>query len=212
MYPGSTYEMFNAFDSISYQTSLKSFSESTGQQATLSCRHLPYCTIRMSRAYTPILSQISPQVVYNGSDIAFWVDPRSAQMRQDVVFPELPFYKVLIDGYGVDFEGYLDETTRLNTYVPNQIRGFMGDIVPKNSSQIDFQFRVGYAQHMDSPMYRCAYDNTTCYKAKAVAVIYGISESQGYLTGGQEITVKGHGFANGTIDAKIDGVPCKVFY
>lgn len=65
---------------------------------------------------------------------------------------------------------------------------------------------------MDSPMYRCAYDNTNCYKAKAVAVIYDITESQGYLTGGQEITVKGHGFANGTIDAKIDGVPCKVFY
>jgi hypothetical protein len=65
---------------------------------------------------------------------------------------------------------------------------------------------------MDSPMYRCSYDNSTCYKAKAVALINSITESQGYMTGGQLITVNGHGFSKGTIDAKIDGVPCEVVY
>ena len=96
------------------------------------------------------------------------------------MFPELPFISVLLNGYGVDFEAFLDETTWLSTWIPNQIRGYMGDIVPSNQTEIDFQFRVGYCQHMESQMTRCSYDNSTCYKAKAVAVINSISEVQGY--------------------------------
>ena len=37
---------------------------------------------------------------------------------------------------------------------------------------------------MDSQMTRCSYDNSTCYKAKAVAMISSISEIKGYQTGG----------------------------
>jgi len=145
MYQGSTKEDFNTFSSITYVASLISFSETTMQMDPMTCKDATACTIRFSREYTPILHQISPQIVYNGSDISFWVDPRKAQARQDVVFQELPFYKVLVDGYGVDFEAFVDENTYLGTYTQNQIRGSMGDIAPNNASQIDFQFRVGYA-------------------------------------------------------------------
>lgn len=64
--------------------------------------------------------------------------------------------------------------------------------------------------HMEHSMLRCSYDNSTCYKAKAVAKIDSIDAVQGYTTGGQLLTVRGHGFGGDVIEALIDGVPCKV--
>ncbi len=60
-------------------------------------------------------------------------------------------------------------------------------------------------------MIRCNYENTTCYKAKAVARIDSIDAKMGSTTGGQTITVTGHGFGSKNITTVIDGVPCKVF-
>jgi len=59
-------------------------------------------------------------------------------------------------------------------------------------------------------MLRCSYDNSTCYKAKATAVINSIDKASGYSTGSQLITVKGYGFTSSNITAIIDGVPCAV--
>ena len=56
----------------------------------------------------------------------------------------------------------------------------------------------------------CTYANTDCYEAKTVPVIFDISESTGYTTGGQNITVKGFGFNHAKIDVKIDGTACIV--
>jgi hypothetical protein len=60
-------------------------------------------------------------------------------------------------------------------------------------------------------MIRCNYQNTTCYKAKAVARIDSIDAKMGSTTGGQTITVTGHGFGSKNITTVIDGVPCEVF-
>jgi hypothetical protein len=84
----------------------------------------------------------------------------------------------------------------------------MGAITPNPSVEVNFRFRVGYALHQDSSMWRCSYDNSTCYKAKAVAVINSIDQVSGYSTGNQLITVKGHGFNSKNISAIIDGIPC----
>jgi hypothetical protein len=37
-----------------------------------------------------------------------------------------------------------------------------------------------------------------------------LSSHKGYITGGQNFTVKGHGFRNGNIKATLDGQDCKV--
>jgi hypothetical protein len=47
----------------------------------------------------------------------------------------------------------------------------MGAITPNPSADVMFRFRVGYAMHIETQMTRCSYDNSTCYKAKAVARI-----------------------------------------
>jgi hypothetical protein len=53
----------------------------------------------------------------------------------------------------------------------------MGAITPSMDALVEFRFRVGYAMHMDYSMIRCSYDNSTCYKAKAVARIDSIDAS-----------------------------------
>jgi hypothetical protein len=52
-------------------------------------------------------------------------------------------------------------------------------------------------------------DRSECYEVKTVPVIFDISHKEGYLTGGQNLTVRGHGF-NGTVTATVDGVACEV--
>lgn len=105
----------------------------------------------------------------------------------------------------------MEETTRLPTWQKVQVRGVMGAIEPSRSVEVEFRFRVGYAMHMEHSMTRCSYDNSTCYKAKAVARIDSIDYTEGYTTGGQTITIKGHGFNGDVFDVTIDGVACKVF-
>ena len=92
----------------------------------------------------------------------------------------------------------------------SQVRGRMGAITPNASAEVMFRFRAGYAQHQDYSMLRCSYDNSTCYKAKAVAKIDSIDFDTGYTTGGQVLTISGFGFGSDNIEAKIDGVPCKL--
>jgi len=78
---GKTYEELAPFDAITYDLSLismddmsmegmKYFKCQTGSSAN--------CRIIMSRAYTPVMYYIQPQVVYYGSDISFYVDPKNA--------------------------------------------------------------------------------------------------------------------------------------
>ena len=49
-------------------------------------------------------------MLYSGSDVAFWVDPKSAL---DVVEygTEWPFIDARINGYTINFEKFVDEYT-----------------------------------------------------------------------------------------------------
>lgn len=71
-------------------------------------------------------------------------------------------------------------------------------------------WETGYAIHDPVTMQYCNYDASDCYHAKTVPAIYTIDQKDGYLTGGQVITVNGFGFGYGTIKASIDGVSCEV--
>ena len=51
----------------------------------------------------------------------------------------------------------------------------------------------------------CDYAGTNCYQGKSVPVIFSVSANSGYITGGQNLTVKGYGFDAGTVTAVIDG-------
>jgi len=71
-------------------------------------------------------------------------------------------------------------------------------------------WETGYAIHDEISMKQCNYDASECYTAKSVPAIYSIDQKEGFVTGGQVITVKGFGFGSGTIKPTLDGVACDV--
>lgn len=53
---------------------------------------------------------------------------------------------------------------------------------------------------------------TYCYKARTVPVIHSINHDKGYITGGQNIVIRGFGFDNATAEVKIAGIDCKTTF
>jgi len=75
---------------------------------------------------------------------------------------------------------------------------------------ISMMWETGVAYNNPAMALHCSYDNSTCYQAKSVPVIYETSSSIGYTTGGMNLTIKGFGFIKGVINAKVDGQDCVV--
>ena len=152
---------------------------------------------------------IQPQVVYYGSDISFYVDPKKAQ---DVITKgtEMPFQDARIDGFTVDFEGFVDDTSVLAGNSRQQIRGKVGKVDPTASATLNMKFKVGDTLSNEQTMLTCDYSNTTCYKAKVLPTVSSIDVSSGYATGGQTLNIKGYGFHKGQVEVKVDGVPCEI--
>lgn len=95
-----------------------------------------------------------------------------------------PFIESRINGYTIDYEGFIDESITLTGYTRNQVRGRVGNIHPNKSASVNMKFKAGNAYHYDHTMLRCDYSNTTCYKAKVVPVVNYIDALEGYTTGG----------------------------
>jgi hypothetical protein len=72
------------------------------------------------------------------------------------------------------------------------------------------QWETGKARVLDHYATHCDILNKTCYQAKNVPVIFSLSNNEGYSSGGQNLTIKGHGFSAGNISAVVDGVNCTV--
>ncbi len=98
--------------------------------------------------------------------------------------PEFPWVEVRFNGYGVEFEGFVDEDVVLWSYSKNSVRGQIGAILPSNNTDVMFRFRTGNAQLLDYYTFRCNYQNESCYQAKAVAKIDSIDKTTGNTNGG----------------------------
>jgi hypothetical protein len=59
------------------------------------------------------------------------------------------------------------------------------------------QWETGKALVKTIEATHCSYDNSTCYQAKSVPVIFSTSSNFGYNTGGMNLTVTGYGFESG---------------
>jgi len=71
-------------------------------------------------------------------------------------------------------------------------------------------WETGYAENHVMENLHCSYDNGTCYEVKTVPVIFDISTTSGYRTGGQNLTLYGNGLQVGTANVLVDGVDCLV--
>ena len=85
-----------------------------------------------------------------------------------------------INGYTINFDGFVDETVVLSGFTPNQVRGTVGNIIPNASASVNMLFKAGNTHTYDSSMVRCNYANSSCYRAKALPVISSIDNQQGY--------------------------------
>jgi IPT/TIG domain len=48
--------------------------------------------------------------------------------------------------------------------------------------------------------------------SKIVPVIFDLSFNQGYVTGGQNLSISGFGFMGGNISVSVAGLPCNVSF
>jgi len=177
----------------------------------LNCKSEWKCRLTYHRHLTPVLKYISPPVVYQEAEIELVFDPKSIMNKiKDVASDDLPFVQAKIGLANINFEGYVRSDQGFRGWYNNNVRGIVGDQKITNNAPVNMLWETGYAIHDPVTMNTCDYAGTTCYEAKTVPAIYSIDQKEGYVTGGQVITVNGFGFGKGTIKPTIDGVPCTV--
>ena len=71
----------------------------------------------MHRAYTPVLYDLSPPVVYHGGITALSVDPKWSTGYQ--IAGDWPFTEARIDNHTIDFQSFVNGDTVLYGYSRN---------------------------------------------------------------------------------------------
>ena len=167
----------------------------------------------MWRAYTPVVFYISPRVTYYTSTTTIALDTKNTMnLIQDLDSDELPFINFKIGNNLIEFDESLYGSRGFSsrTYTRDYIRGRIGENLIEKKQDLTMQWETGRAMisHQESTF--CNFDQSDCYQAKSVPVIFDVSDNKSYKTGGHNITVYGYGFDSGKIDAKIDGKACEV--
>ena len=169
------------------------------------------CTIVYRKQQTPVIYYLQPPVVYYESFSEIWFDPKyTTQLITDLSSDEMPFINTKIGGSLMDFELDITAETTFTSYSRNKARGQVGELPISGAFNLTMQWETGQALVLTQEATHCSYDNSTCYQAKSVPVIFSTSANSGYKTGGMNLTVTGYGFASGEIEATVDGQECVV--
>jgi hypothetical protein len=165
----------------------------------------------MRRDYTPHIYYISPRVTYYDSYTTVVFNPKNTMnLIKDLDTDEFPFINAKVGGNLLDFEFSVATETGYRAWSKNTARGQVGENTISKKSDLTMQWETGKATVSQMESTFCNFDQSDCYKAKSVPVVFGVSAHKGYKTGGQNITVTGYGFDSGEIEARIDGHICKV--
>lgn len=163
------------------------------------------------RSYSPGINFITPKVIYNEAMTEVWFNPRNTHgLVEDLQEEQMKFINMRIGKALVDFSDTVSHTTNFGHWRDNRIRGKIGELPVGTDLPLSMMWETGLATVEQSRALRCSYDNSTCYMAKNVPVIFSTSAAGGYHSGGQNLTISGHGFSNGNISVSVDGVDCKV--
>jgi len=182
-----------------------------GAPQHLNCQSSSKCKVRFHRSYTPVLHYLSPPVVYSDMLAEVNFDPKSTtSLIEGLATDEMPFINAKIAGALMDFEGNVAHDTEFSHWWENSVRGYVGDQPISRNQPITMLWETGHAIKHLTRNWHCSYDQSECYEVKTVPSIASLAEHTGYLTGGQNLTVTGSGFANGEITATLDGEACEV--
>jgi hypothetical protein len=113
---------------------------------------------------------------------------------KDVASDDLPFVQAKIGKANINFEDYVNHDQGFRGWYNNNIKGQVGDEPISENLDVKFLWETGYAIYDPVTMNNCDYAGTKCYVAKTIPVIHSIDQDEGYVTGGQVLTVKGFGF------------------
>lgn len=114
-----------------------------------------------------------------------------------------------IDGELLNWEGIIDADTNLATYNIGVLSGVVTDQQPNSQSTPEARFVTGDSFIRNSAQH-CTFDGTECWTVRTHAKIEAISADSGYTSGGQQMTITGHGFRSDNIQVTVDGQPCEV--
>lgn len=177
-------EMLDQYEFMIFELRLFVDDDLLGPQ-TLTCDTVSYCQIYFKKSTTPVVYEIAPPVVYYGSDVFVWFDPKSTtSLIEDLPTDEMPFINAKIGGNLIDFEFNVDFDTYFSHWQRNSVKGVVGDQQPAANHDISMLWETGQSVIQPQESVHCSYDNSTCYTAKTVPVIFGKSSATGYTTGG----------------------------
>jgi len=168
------------------------------------------CTVSFNLEYTPLLFDVTPNQVYWDQEIDVLVNPMKAQSAITAEMDPVVFIK--LDGTRCDSEGFIDYQTRFSsTFLMGGLKTRAGDQLP-GKQEPEVRFRVGNAYKMESSKH-CNFAGDDCWYVKTHPKIDSISAVDGYLTGGQTLTIGGWGLKAEKledVEVTVDGVACKV--
>lgn len=208
---GMERKAFDNIASLTFTVSVFAHHELLEEPRELTCKNEAYCKLEYRQHYTPSLWFVSPRVVYSGAKTEFWFDPRSTpNLIQGLMEEDKLFINARVSGALMDFEESVTHTTRFSNWRKNRVRGEVGELPIADNHTISMLWETGQSEIVEHTAKYCTYGNETCYYAKSVPVIKNMVANEGYYTGGQNLTLNGHGFAQGNISVTVDGIDCIV--
>jgi hypothetical protein len=190
---GMDKKFFDQYGSMDLELSLIAHHDL--ESVPLKCKNSGKCKLYYKRQHTPALHYISPRVVYNTAKTEFWFDPRGTTgLITDLTEEDKLFINARVSGALVDFEGTVDHLTTFSGWAKNRVRGEVGELPIGDNHTISMLWETGKAEILEHHALWCDYNNETCYYAKNIPVIFSMDQSEGLTTGGQNLTVHGHGF------------------
>ena len=177
----------------------------------LKCKSTNKCRVIYRRSYTPTIFYLSPRVTYAESYTEVFFNPANTlTLIKDLDTDEFPFINAKVGGNLIDFEFNEDSESTWSNWVLGSTRGQIGENTISKNQNITMMWETGRSAVAIAQSLFCDFDQSNCYQAKSLPVIYNISANIGYNTGGQNLTIAGYGFDSGVIKAMVDGKECKV--
>ena len=161
--------------------------------------------------YTPHLHDVSPSNVYLDQQLSILLNPMAANENTCIQSDYDPVDFIKFSGTRCDAEGLYDYETRLTAYEVGHLKTRAGDQHPGKQDP-EVRFRVGNAYKRETAKH-CNFAGDDCWYVKTHPKIDSISAEDGYVTGGQTLTLDGWGLKGASIDdvsVTVDGVPCEV--
>ena len=202
-----TTEQLRYFDDISTYLEIDVSSEKT-----LVCQSpCNNSRVKFSWSYTPLIWWITPNNLYYGLKSYTYLNTRNAPNYKSATQMAVD---IRLDGTSLDMESDLGIDDNYGTNSNVVIDGFV--MSEDRNMTLDYKVRfrgAGYGLEHGYTSINCNWDATDCYSARLHPSINELSASSGYMNGGQELIIYGHGldpYEGETLSVTVDGVDCAV--